>query len=88
MHTMDLNKSLQNYYFMIQTDDFKNSIANTKPCPRLKPGSKSQKMILQRPFNFEKYELLMSSIEKVDVKSHVECIARRIHSTHALGLYK
>jgi hypothetical protein len=46
---MDLNKSLQNYYFMIQTDDFKNSIANTKPCPRLKTGSKSQKMILQRP---------------------------------------
>ena len=68
MHTMDLNKSLQNYYFMIQMDDFKNSIANTKPCPRLKPGSKSQKMILQRPFNFEKYESLMSSIENIDVK--------------------
>jgi hypothetical protein len=25
-------------------------------------------MILQRPFNFEKYELTMSSIEKIDVK--------------------
>ena len=65
---MDLNKSLQKYYFSIQMDDFKISIANTKPCPRLKPGSKSQKMILQRPFNFEKYELTMSSIEKIDVK--------------------
>ena len=32
------------------------------------PGSKSQKMILQRPFNFEKYELTMSSIEKIDIK--------------------
>jgi hypothetical protein len=63
---MDLNKSLQNYYFTIQTDDFKSSIANTKPCPRLKPGSKSQKMILQRPFNFEKYESLMSSIENIE----------------------
>jgi hypothetical protein len=40
---MGLDKSLQNYYFMIQTDDFKNSIANTTPCPRLKPGSKSQR---------------------------------------------
>ena len=65
---MDLNKSLQNYYFSIQMDDFKISIVNTKPCPRLKPGSKSQKMILQRPFNFEKYESTMSIIEKIDVK--------------------
>ena len=36
--------------------------------PRLKPGSKSQKMILPRPFNFEKYESAMSVHEKIDVK--------------------
>ena len=74
---MDLNKSLQNLSFAIQMDDFKVSIANKKPCPRLKPSSKSQKTISQRPFNFEKYEILMSSMEKIDVKlklSYVESI--------------
>jgi hypothetical protein len=50
INTMDPNKSLRKYYFAIQTDDFKMSIANKKPCPRLKPGSKSQIMILTRPF--------------------------------------
>ena len=58
----------ENYTFLILMVDFKSSVSNTKPCPRLKPGSKSQKSILQRPFNFEKYELAMSSFEKIDVK--------------------
>ena len=55
----------ENYTFLILMVDFKSSVSNTKPCPRLKPGSKSQKSILQRPFNFEKYELAMSSFEKI-----------------------
>ena len=38
-----------------------------KPFPRLKPGSKSKKIISQRPFNLEKYELTMRSIKKIDV---------------------
>ena len=58
---MDPNNSLQNYYFPVQTDDFK--ISNAKTFLEIKPGSKSQKTILQRPFNFEKYELT----KKVDV---------------------
>jgi hypothetical protein len=47
-------------------DDFKISIA--KDFLEIKRGLKSQKMILQRSFNFEKYKLTMSSIEKIDVK--------------------
>ena len=65
---MDRNKSLENYYFSIQMDDFKISIASKNLARDLLPGSKSQKMILQRPFNFEKYELTISSIEKIDVR--------------------
>ena len=65
---MELSNSFLNYSLPIQIDDFKISVANAKPCPRLKPGSKSQKMILPRPFNFEKYETAMSVHEKIDVK--------------------
>ena len=39
---MDPNNSLQNYYFSVQTDDFK--ISNAKTFPEIKPGSKSQKL--------------------------------------------
>ena len=58
----------ENYTFLILMVDFKSSVSNTKPCPRLKPGSKSQKMILPRPFNFEKYETALSVHEKIDVQ--------------------
>ena len=64
---MDSKICFQNYTFPIIMVEFKISVSNKKPFPLLNPGSKSQKCLLQRPFNFEKDELAMSSIEKINV---------------------
>ena len=61
---MDPNNSLQNFYFSIQMHDFK--ISNAKTFPEIKAWLEISKNYF-RPFNFEKYELTMRSIEKVDV---------------------
>ncbi len=63
---MDPKKVCKNIFFRSKYTILKPVLQ--KPFPRLKSGSKSQKIILQPPFNFEKYKLKMTSIEKIDVK--------------------
>ena len=58
-----------------------------KPFPRLKPGSKFKKIISQRPFNLEKYELTMRSIKKIDVNWNYLIYLMHIFILFCLILY-